>query len=100
MRCDESCERRNCRRHACILDYLSALERVSFTQLVSSRSVMEAQRSGVAYAAHVVGAVFRALTVRFFEEPGARRAALGFTPNVAVNPEPGLCTTLVLCNLA
>ncbi len=58
MRCDESCERRNCRRHECILDYLSALGRVSFTQLVSLRSVMEAQKGGVACAAHVVGAVF------------------------------------------
>ncbi len=64
------------RRHGCILDYLSGLGRVSFTQLFSLGSVMEAQRGGVAYAAHVAGAVFGALTARFFEDPERLAAQL------------------------
>ena len=75
-RCDESCERRHCRRHGCILDYLSALGRVTFTQLFSLGSVTETQRGGVAYAAHVAGAVFGALTARFFEDPERLAAQL------------------------
>ena len=77
MRYDESCERRHCRRHACILDYLPALGRVSFTQFLNLGSVMEAQRGGVAYPAHVVGAVFGALTARFFEEPEGSPLSFG-----------------------
>jgi membrane associated rhomboid family serine protease len=38
------------------------------TQLFNLGSVAETQTGGVAYAAHVVGAVFGALTARFFED--------------------------------
>ena len=75
-RSDESCERRHRRRHGCILDDLSALGRVTFTQLFSLGSVTEAQTGGVAYAAHVAGAVFGALTARFFEDPERLAAQL------------------------
>jgi len=39
------------------------------TQLFNLGSVTEAQTGGVAYAAHVAGAVFGALTARFVEDP-------------------------------
>ena len=39
------------------------------TQLFNLGSVAEAQTGGVAYAAHVAGALFGALTARFFEDP-------------------------------
>ena len=67
-RCDQSCEQRHYRRYRCIRDYLSALGRVNFTQLFSLGSVTKAQTGGVACTAHVEGAVFRTLTVRFFED--------------------------------
>ena len=53
------------------------LGRVTFTAaLLSLGSVTEAQTGGVAYAAHVAGAVFGALTARFFEDPERLAAQL------------------------
>ena len=46
------------------------------TQLVSLGSVAQTQTGGVAYAAHVAGALFGALTARLFEDP-KRLAAQG-----------------------
>jgi len=39
------------------------------SQLLNLGAVAQAQTGGVAYAAHVVGAVFGALTARLFEDP-------------------------------
>jgi len=39
------------------------------TQLFNVGSVATAQRGGVAYVAHVAGAIFGALTARFFQDP-------------------------------
>ncbi|MGA9143450.1 MAG: rhomboid family intramembrane serine protease [Candidatus Acidiferrales bacterium] len=46
------------------------------TQLFNLGSVAEAQTGGVAYAAHVAGAVFGALIARFFEDPNRLAAQL------------------------
>ena len=52
--------------------FIPAIVLVGFwflTQLFNLGSVTEAQTGGVAYAVHVAGAVFGALTARFFEDP-------------------------------
>jgi len=54
------------------ITFIPAIVLIGFwflTQLFNLGSVTEAQTGGVAYAAHVAGAVFGALTARFFEDP-------------------------------
>ena len=58
----------------------------------------EAQTGGAAYAAHVAGAVFEALTARFFEDP--ERLAAELQGSLLRCSEHELCTTLGLCNRA
>jgi len=54
------------------ITFIAAIVLLGFwflTQLISLGSVTEAQTGGVAYAAHVAGVVFGALTARRFEDP-------------------------------
>jgi membrane associated rhomboid family serine protease len=61
------------------ITFIPAIVLIGFwflTQLFNLGSVTEAQTGGVAYAAHVAGAVFGALTARFFEDPERLAAQL------------------------
>ena len=61
------------------ITFIPAIVLIGFwflTQLFNLGAVTEAQTGGVAYAAHVAGAVFGALTARFFEDPERLAAQL------------------------